>query len=139
MRRQVPFRNELLEFLTKNGGKLRLFGLYLYFSCSSKPLYLQRPRFSEFRNRAFPAWKSVIFSEFIKLSVRPITDLVQQGRRSGGASGDIARSPATSVHWKRRSFQVKPQLQSCRFSHFAGMPRRLKHHFNIQFLHRRQI
>jgi hypothetical protein len=52
---------QLLEFLTKIRGKWRLFDLDLYFSCFSKPLYLQRPRFSNLY--AFPAWKGVRFRE----------------------------------------------------------------------------
>jgi hypothetical protein len=116
-----------LDFLTKIMAKLRQFRWYLYFSCFSKP------------RRAFSCMESVSFHEIHQVSVRPSMELVQQGRSSGGASGDIARSPATSMHWERRTFQVKSQLQLCRVSHFAGMPRRLKNHFNIQFLDGWQI
>ena len=79
------------------------------------------------------------FRKPIGFLLGPAMELVPAGKESGGASGDISTFSRYLTHWERRTFQVQAQLQPRCFAHLAWMPRRLKHHFNIQFLHRRQV
>jgi hypothetical protein len=93
----------------------------------------------EFDNVPFSIIEETGLFGIHQLLLGPATELVQAGKKSGGASGEIARSPATSMHWKRRTLHVQPQLQPRSFAHSALMPRRIEYHFHIQLSYSRQI
>lgn len=96
--------------------------------------------FSNFSMHPFSAVEEGgCFAKFTDILLVPAMELVQAGKNGGGVSGDLARSPAALMHWKRRAFHVQPQLQACCIGHSALMPWRVEHHFHIQFPYGRQI
>ena len=117
-----------LEFLTKIWTQLGLINfVVIFFLVQQATIFVAATLIGFHKSTCFQP--SLL--KFTTLLLGPAMELVQAGKGSGGASGDIARSPATSMHWERRTVQIKPQLQACCLAHFARMPGRLKYHLNI--------
>jgi len=86
--------DHFLEFLTKIRKVEAIRELVIFFLSQKATILVAATLFwiSQY-TRLQPGDR--VFRKFIRLLLDPATELVQAGKESGGASGEIARSPAT--------------------------------------------
>ena len=88
--------------------------------------------------RVFQHWGSGVF-EIHRLLLGPAMELVQAGKKERGSEwGNSTFSRYFNASGMGK-FPDRDPTAIAPLAHFAGMPWRLKYHFHVQFLHRRQI